>query len=404
MSRTKGDDSRRKLANGRSMVTAILRPGFAVVVFLLALLTVLPPPTYNLWKASIAAGELGHILAALGLLAFLPGWTRTPVATTAAFIGAAASLLALSPLARALPVATGLPDRLASAFGAVQPLSLPGSLPRTKPLLFRTLVGTPSSPEVRMRTIQFIVRDGQPLMLDMYRRDREASAAPLVVVIHGGSWRSGAKGDLPALNSYLASRGYAVAAVSYRFAPANPFPAATEDVNAAIDYLKANAASLGIDSTRIVLVGRSAGGQLALLSAYTKNDRSIRGVVGFYAPTDQKWGWDHPTNPRVYNSAVTLRDFLNGEPSIVPDAYQKSSPLNFVGPATVPTLLIHGAMDPLVSVRQSARLDSALAAHRRPRLFVELPWATHGCDYVFIGPCGQISTFAIERFLAAVLK
>ena len=95
---------------------------------------------------------------------------------------------------------------------------------------------------------------------------------------------------------------------------------------------------------------------------------------------------------------------MNGEPAAVPDAYRNSSPLNFVGPTTVPTLLIHGSIDPLVSVRQSARLDSALTAARRPHLFVKMPWATHGCDYVFTGPCGQISTYAVERFLAAVMK
>jgi hypothetical protein len=83
--------------------------------------------------------------------------------------------------------------------------------------------------------------------------------------------------------------------------------------------------------------------------------------------------------------------------------------------------MIHGTMDPLVSVKQSARLDSALQAIPRPpfrvssipklpvylpgsHLFIELPWGTHGCDYVFNGPCGQISTYAIERFVAAVTK
>ena len=95
---------------------------------------------------------------------------------------------------------------------------------------------------------------------------------------------------------------------------------------------------------------------------------------------------------------------MNGEPAAVPDAYRNSSPLNFVSPTTVPTLLIHGSMDPLVSVRQSARLDSALTAARRPHLFIRMPWATHGCDYVFNGPCGQISTYAIERFLVAAMK
>ena len=381
-----------------------LRLIFAVFIFLVALLTVMPPPTYFLWMASIAAAEYGHILALVALLTFLPGWGRTRTGKFAALTGALAFILALSPIARGLPVATGLPARTEAAFGRVQPRSLPGAAPRSKPFSLGALVRKPASPEVRLTTIPFVVRDGKPLALDLYRRDRELPAAPLVVMIYGGSWRSGTKEDLPALNSYLASRGYAVAAVSYRFAPAHPFPAATEDVNTAIDYLKSNSKPLGIDSTRIALIGRSAGGQLALLSAYTKNDASIRGAVGFYPPTDQKWGWDHPTNPRVYNSIVTLREFLNGDPSSVPEAYRESSPLNFVGPKTVPTLLIHGTMDPLVSVRQSARLDSALAANARPHVFVELPWATHGCDYVFSGPCGQISTFAIERFLAAVLK
>ena len=334
---------------------AVLRLMFAVFMFLAAALSVLPPPTYFLWIASIAAAEWGHILALVALLTFLPGWGRTRVGKFAALIGALAFILALSPIARALPVATGLPVRMETAFGRVQPRSLPGAAPRSKPFSLVALVRKPASPEVRLTTIPFVVRDGKPLELDLYRRDRT-------------------------------------------------LPAATEDVNTAIDYLKSNAKTLGIDSTRIALIGRSAGGQLALLSAYTRNDGSIRGVVGFYPPTDQKWGWDHPTNPRVYNSVVTLREFLNGDSSSVPEAYRESSPLNFAGPKTVPTLLIHGTMDPLVSVRQSARLDSALVANGRPHVFLELPWATHGCDYVFNGPCGQISTFAIERFLGAVLR
>jgi acetyl esterase/lipase len=61
-------------------------------------------------------------------------------------------------------------------------------------------------------------------------------------------------------------------------------------------------------------------------------------------------------------------------------------------------------MDPLVSIRQSERLDSALAAAGRPHYLVKMPWATHGCDYVFNGPCGQIATFAIERFLQTVTR
>lgn len=262
----------------------------------------------------------------------------------------------------------------------------------------------------------YVVRDGKPLQLDVYRRDQMLPPAPLVIAIHGGSWRSGNRWDLPALNYYLASRGYVVATPSYRFAPEFPHPASSQDIDAAISFLKANPAQLGIDSTRIVLLGRSAGAQLALMAAYTRGDSAIRGVVDFYGPTDQKWGWDNPADSRVYNSTETLRAFLRGDPATVPEAYRTSSPLNFVGPRTPPTLIIHGRLDPLVSVKQSVRLDSALRSVFLPKhlgiasvpdiryrqLFIELPWGTHGCDYIFIGPCGQISTYAIERFVAAV--
>lgn len=383
---------------------AILRLGLALILFCASLLAVFPAPTYNLWKLSIGVTEWGHFLALAALLVLLPGWRRVPSGRVAALLGVIAICLALSSLLRAIPVGGTLPERAASAFGAGQPLSLPGAVSLPDPLSLSRLVRGTDNREVRRETLTYVVRDGKPLELDLYRRDRAAPSAPLVITIHGGSWRGGSRRDLPELNSHLAARGYVVASLSYRFAPEFPHPAATDDVNAAIEYLKANASGLGVDQARIALIGRSAGGQLALLSAYTKNDPSIRGVVAFYPPTDQNWGYVHPTNPRVINSTAILEGYLAGNPSTAAEAYRTSSPLNYVGPRTVPTLLIHGTKDEIVSVRQSARLDSALAAAGRPHLFLELPWATHGCDFNFRGPCAQLSTWAIERFLASVLS
>lgn len=386
------------------MVTAILRLGFAVIVLAASLLTVVPTPTYNLWKASIAVTELGHLLAIAALITLLPGWWRNWAGRLAALLGVASIVLALSPAARATRVASVLPSRIEAAFGNAEPIALPDAPVRETPFSLAALFRKPPAPTVRILTIPFVERDGKALQMDLYKSVRVTVPTPIVVMIYGGSWRSGTTTDLPDLNRYLAARGYAVAAMSYRFAPAYRFPSQTEDVNAAIDFLEANADEYGLDTTRIALIGRSAGGQLALLSAYTKNDPAIKGVAAFYAPTDQKWGWEHPTDQRVYKSFVTLREFLGGDPASAEAAYRESSPLNFVNASTVPTLLIHGGIDPLVSVRQSERLDSALTQSHRPHLMVELPWATHGCDYVFNGPCGQISTYAVERFLAAVLK
>jgi len=168
--------------------------------------------------------------------------------------------------------------------------------------------------------------------------------------------------------------------------------------------LKKSASSLGLDATRIALIGRSSGGQLALLEAYTARDPAVHGVVAFYAPSDLLFLHANPSNARIFNSTGALEDYLAGNPRAKPDAYRSASPINFVGASTVPTLLIHGDKDELVSVRQSERLDAKLAAANRPHFFLRLPWATHTCDFNFDGPCGQISTYAIETFLATVMK
>jgi acetyl esterase/lipase len=393
--------------------TASLRLFIATALFLLSLLAVMPAQTYNLWKASIAGAEWGHYVALAGIVMLLvPFWWRSVMGQLAGGLTVVAIGIAISPTIRAMNAGRGLQSRLDAAFGQAVPRGNPGAAVMEGPVSIARMIRNAAPEPASVRSLNYVTREGGPLALDFYDvRDSTDSAAkdssstrPLVITIHGGSWVGGSRTDLPELNHYLAARGYAVAALSYRLAPKNPFPSATDDVNAAIDYLKSRSRTLRIDSTRIVLVGRSAGGQLALQSGYTKNDFNIRGVVALYAPTDQIWGWEHPTNPRVYDSFATLRAFLNGEPSQIAPAYRAASPINYIGSHTIPTLLIHGSMDPLVSVRQSQRLDSALAIARRPHLLVEMPWATHGCDYVFNGPCGQMANFAIERFVAAVTR
>lgn len=382
-----------------------LRLAFALVIVLASLLAVFPAPNYITWELSIGVTEWGHVLALIALLVFLPGWSKTVSGRIAACLGVLAILLAISPLLRALPVAQALPAQVTHAFGGRNSSQEHGAAARPSPLVYRDLFTGGKTPPVRIDTVSYVVRNGKPLGLDLYRPGNpRGNALPLVVVIHGGSWRGGSRRDLPDLNRYLAARGYAVAAVAYRFAPANPHPAASKDVREAIQFLKSNASHLGIDATRIALIGRSAGGQLALLEAYTGRDPAIRGAVALYAPSDQVFGYENPSNPRVINSTLILENYLAGNPRTKPDAYRTASPINFVSRATVPTLLIHGAKDELVWVRQSERLDAKLAVANRPHFFLRLPWATHGCDYNFNGPCGQISTYAIEVFLGEVMR
>jgi acetyl esterase/lipase len=351
---------------------------------------------------TLGVSEWGHVLAALALTPLLPGWRRTRDGRIGAALGLLGTALALMPLLHAAGLARRLPAAVAAAFGAAPPRTPPNAPARPAPLVARDLLFGVRSPGVRRSRMTYVTRDKHPLDLDLYSPATPAAPAPCIVVIHGGSWANGDSAQLPGLNSYLAARGYVVAAINYRLAPDHRFPAARDDLLAAIEYLKIHALELGIDPRRFVLLGRSAGAQLALLVAYTADDTAIRGVVDFYGPADLVYGYEHPARKTVIDSVGVIGRFLGGSPASMPDAYATASPINHAGPHSPPTLLIHGGRDTLVAPVQSEMLAKRLAQAGAQLMLLRLPWAEHGCDVNFSGPSGQISTYAIERFVAAV--
>src|SRR5262249_13532576 len=159
---------------------------------------------------------------------------------------------------------------------------------------------------------------------------------------------------------------------------------------AAIAYLKVHAAELGIDPTRMALLGRASGGQLALLSAYTAGEPSIRGVVSLYGPSDLRFEYDHPVSKQLLDTRAALENYLGGSPTKAEGQYYAASPINFVTASAPPTLLIHGLRDQHVKAEETERLDAKLKQVGVKHYFLRLPWATHGCDWSLHGPCGQI--------------
>lgn len=367
------------------------------------LVAVLPQPTALIWQASVLLSEWGHWLAALALL-LLPGWRRSRVDAVGAAAACAGIALLFSPLVRAYPLNHTLPALLDEAFGAPPPDAPTGQPPRPAPLALADLAFGVSSDDVIVDEHVYTAADGENLTLDLYRPAFAEGSLPAVIMIHGGGWVGGDKRDLPELNEYLASRGYVVAAVAYRLAPQWTFPAAQDDVAAAVRYVKDLEHTHGLDPQRIALVGRSAGGQIALLAAYTAEDPAIRGAVSFYGPFALRWGYDNPAKAGVVDSSGLLETYLGGPPDTHGAQYYAAEPARFVTPATPPTLLLQGLRDEHVSPFHaefvSARLIDAGVRHA----VVRMPWATHGCDYVFSGPCGQVTTYAVERFLGAILR
>jgi acetyl esterase/lipase len=362
-----------------------------LLLFLCSLLVWFSAPTATLWIVAIVITEWGHFFA-LGLLvggviAWKLGnrWTAVLALVTA--------LNCSAPLLRAMSVARALPERCTAAFGPSRAFR--------RPLEAGELFFGVSTSGVRVTELVYT----GSLKLDLY----EAAAAarepqPLVIMIHGGSWNGGNRTQLPAICRYLARRGYAVAAIDYRRAPKHPFPAARDDVFRVIDFLKRHAVEARIDVSRIALIGRSAGGQLALSAAYAGREPAIRGVVSLYGPSDLVLGYRHPSRRHVLDSTTVLENYLRGSPDDQAETYAAASPVQHVNATTPSTLLIHGSLDPIVWPEQSAVLAKRLSEAARPQLHLPLGWATHGCDATLMGPSGQLSLYAIERFLAVTLR
>jgi len=171
-----------------------------------------------------------------------------------------------------------------------------------------------------------------------------------------------------------------------------------------VEFLRARSASFGIDPARIVLFGRSAGGQIAEASAYGLPGLGVRGVIALYAPADLNFAYAFGKEDDVLKSPFLIRQFLGGTPSEVSAAYDSASAIGQVGPASPPTLLMHGELDPLVWHRQSERLNDRLGQAGVAHAFVSLPWATHAFEFNVNSPGGQLTTYAVEWFLAAETK
>jgi len=111
--------------------------------------------------------------------------------------------------------------------------------------------------------LTYATHDGIALQGDLYL-PKTGAPSPALIAVHGGGWQQGARSAFQHWGPYLAARGHALFAVSYRFAKKGrkAFPEAVRDVLAAIQYLRGNAAALGIDGARIGLIGASAGAHL----------------------------------------------------------------------------------------------------------------------------------------------
>jgi acetyl esterase/lipase len=212
--------------------------------------------------------------------------------------------------------------------------------------------------------------NGEPLLLDVARPPAREAPRPAVLLLHGGSWSSGSRRDMAQPATKLAEAGYVTFNLEYRLlnlaTGANRWPAQLDDVQRAVRWVRANAATYHVDPTRLAAYGHSAGGHLAAMlgvretrdngdAALADYSSRVSCVVDLAGPMDL-------TGPASSDADVQFfRNFLGGTHEEVPEVYRDASPITWVDEASVPFLLVHSSDDDLVPVAQAQQMAAALA-------------------------------------------
>lgn len=211
---------------------------------------------------------------------------------------------------------------------------------------------------------------------------------PVIVWIHGGAWVIGRKEDTVPLE--WLGQGYAIASINYRLSGDAIFPAQLHDVKAAIRWLRANADRYGLDPSRIIAWGESAGGHLAALLGTTGDvdsldvgehlDQSSRvsAVIDFYGNVDLVA--DATANPAIADRSPHAM-LLGGPVLERRDLARQANPVTYVSRDDPPFLVVHGDRDRDVPHAQSVLLVDALRAAGVRATFYTVKGGGHG-DFV----------------------
>lgn len=195
------------------------------------------------------------------------------------------------------------------------------------------------------------------LLLDAFcPKDRMNKKRVAVVILHGGGWRSGNRTHHYPLAQALALRGYVCFTPEYRLSTEALYPAAVHDVKAAIKWVKRNGAKYDIDTNKVVVLGFSAGGQLAALVGATnglpqfeaeRNSSSISSKVHAIVDIDGTLSFIHPESGEGDDSKRTsAATYWFGYPKIEnPALWKQASPLTHAGASTPPTLFINSSVE-----------------------------------------------------------
>ncbi|MFN3712295.1 MAG: alpha/beta hydrolase fold domain-containing protein [Alcanivoracaceae bacterium] len=220
--------------------------------------------------------------------------------------------------------------------------------------------------QINFETVTYTPADWPvPLLADVWRPFAgTGTAAPAMLMVHGGGWERRSRKDMNRLSRYYAERGFVVMNISYRFAPEHRFPAQLHDLQQAMHWLHQHATELGIDRDRVAAFGYSAGAHLVSLLALTAgtSDELDRPYGGDTTRPAAVIAGGSPMDLRKYPGGKLVPQFLGGRIDEVPEIFAAASPVTHVHAAAPPFFLFHGGRDRLVTIDHAEEFMAALTA------------------------------------------
>jgi len=265
--------------------------------------------------------------------------------------------------------------------------------------------------------VTYATHDGVALAGDLYL-PAGAGSYPALVGVHGGGWQLGARNAFQFWGPYLAERGYALLAITYRLAKKGQkmFPQAVNDVLAAVQFVRGNAGQIKVDPERIALLGASAGGHLSALAALAGGHERFKGaypqdahagvsskvkaLIGVYGVYDLVHMWQ--TYALQTPAENNIANFLGATPMDDPQLYFDASPINYATFANnhIGVLLSVGTEDDLVDRR--AHTDGFQLRLSQAGFFVR-PCIVHGAPHYWlsdpIDEAGSYTGFMAPRLI-----
>lgn len=375
----------------------------------LSLWIIVPAPTWSLLPFGVVAPEVSPWLVAINAIALTLAsflnkswWSNFIIITS--LIGLFISLI---PLVQFSATNRDFKVEMERVLGTNYAENISQEIAknmRSKPLLVQDVFRGIPRPQVRIeRDIVFASPDGVDLKLNTYR-PIATGKYPTLIIIYGGAWREGNPSTYEDFSCYMAAQNYTVIAIDYRHAPQYKFPTQLEDVETALEYIRDRAIDLEVDTDKMAIMGRSAGGHLASLAAYKQNALPFRAVINYYGAVNLAEGYYDLPVPDPIDIQTVLDNFLGGTPEEKPELYQQASPINYPRPDLPPSLLIYAGRDHLVQAKFGRQLYDKLRATDNAVAYLEIPWAEHAFDAVFFGVSNQLALYNTERFLASTMN